>query len=113
MNPSRDDIAAMVEGVFASLGCEAVFTPQGGGGVEVRVVPRVIDIISPDPFAAPQLGRVMSLLTSAVSERPKRGDVIDVASGGFAMPGVYPILEEALCVDMFQLVWVCRVGEPS
>lgn len=113
MNPSRTDIAAMVAGVFAELGSEAVFTKQGGAGVAVRAVPRIIDIVSPDPLAAPQTGRVMSLLVSAVSDRPGKGDTITITAGGFAMPGVYPVLEEALCEDMFQLVYVCRVGEPA
>lgn len=113
MNPSREDIAAMVAGVFVELGSEAVFTKQGGTGVPVRAIPRIIDIVSPDPFAAVQTGRVMSLLASAVADRPGKGDTITVTAGGFAMPGVYPVLEEAMCEDMFQLVYVCRVGEPS
>lgn len=113
MSLGRDDIAAMVAGVFEQLGSEAVFTKQGGAGVAVRAVPRVIDIVSPDPLAAVQAGRVISLLVSAVADRPTKGDTITITAGGYAMAGVYPVLEEALCEDMFQLVYVCRVGEPA
>ncbi len=114
MSVGRDQAAAMVAEVFASLGSEAVFRAAAGGEVNLRVVPRIVDVASTDPFAVTQQrGRVMSILTANVATRPVRGDEVEILPGGMAMPGVYPVMEEAVCEDVFQLVWVARVSEPG
>lgn len=116
MSAGRDEIVAMVADVFADLGALAVYTPVAGAPVpDLRIAPRMVDIEALDSIGMPTLqkGRVFSLLRTDVAERPVAGASIEIVSGEGAQPGVYPVLEDALCEDRYQLVWLCRVGEPA
>lgn len=115
MNISRERIATMVARVFAGIGAEAVYTPAAGAPVDLRAIPRIVDVENLDAIGMPTVskGRVMSLLTADVAARPTLGATIEVKPGTRALPGLYSVLGDALCVDAFQVVWRCRVSDPQ
>jgi hypothetical protein len=115
MSIGREDIEAMLADVFDGVTARAVYRSAGGDPVDVRIVPRMVDVEAIGDFGLPthQRRRVFSVLKAELPERPAAGDEIEILSGEGAQPGVYPLLEEAMCTDRFQLVWLCPVGDPS
>lgn len=113
MSLGRADIEAMLDDVF-ELGSAARLTPPGGAAVDVRAIPRIVDVDAVE-FGIPvqQTARVISLLRKEAPERPVLGATVEVLPGGMALAGVYTVQEDALASDRFQLVWTCRVSEPQ
>lgn len=116
MSFGAERIAAMVGRLFAGrLAADAIYTPAGGAGVPVRgiLLTRDLDNLGDFDLEAQQTARFIDVTVAAIPVRPSRGDTIEILAGGWALPGVYAVAEDAMSTDRFQLVWRCRVGEPS
>lgn len=109
-SPFRDDVVAMLVGVFADLGFDATYTPAGGGAaVELTAIPDAEDVESLGVdygMRARQTRRLVALLKSDVADRPQAGATIAIPTFGD-----FTVTEEAMCLDKFQLVWLCAVTE--
>lgn len=115
MSLGRADIETMLDDVF-ELGSAAIYRPAAGGDIEVRAVPRIVDVDAIGEFGLPvqQTARVISLLRAeAGGERPTEGETIEILPGGMALAGVYTVLEDGVSSDRYQLLWTCRVSEPA
>lgn len=96
----------MTESVFARLGREAAYTPQGGAATTVRLRVAATDPTLEDPFQTPRRGRgVLVKVRVAEVAAPARGDRI-------ALDGrVFEVQAEPWFERPDGLVWVLDCGE--
>lgn len=109
-SPFRDEVVATLVEVFADLGFDATYTPAGGGaGVSLKAIPDAEDVESLGAdfgMRVRQTQRLVALLKSSVADRPAKGATIAIPTFGN-----FTVIEEAMCRDKFQLVWLCAVAE--
>lgn len=100
----------MQAGVFADLGFDATYTPAGGGAaVTLMAIPDAEDVESLGAdfgMRVRQTQRLVAIRKADVADRPTKGATIAIP--GF---GNFTVIEEAMCRDTFQLVWLCAVVE--
>ena len=109
-SPFRDEVVAMLAGVFADLGFDATYTPAGGGTAvpDIKVIPDAQDVESLGAdfgMRVRQTQRLVAILKADVADRPTAGATIAIPDFGD-----FTVTEEAMCLDKFQLVWLCAVA---
>jgi hypothetical protein len=111
-SPFRDEVVASLVEIFADLGFDATYTPAGGGAAVpgIYAIPDTSDVETlADVFAGARTRttkRLIALLKAHVATRPDTGATI--AIDGL---GTFTVTEEAMCLDRFQLIWICAVAE--
>jgi hypothetical protein len=111
-SPFLTEVIAMQAEVFADLGFDATYTPAGGGApvTGVYAIPDIKDVETlADVFAGARTRTTQQLIAirkAHVADRPAKGALIAIP--GF---GDFTVTEDAMCVDRFQLVWICAVHE--
>ena len=109
MSGFRDRVSASVERSFRHVSEPGVFTSGEQTLDPVATIRDFTDAEGLGEFvvAARQEANAIALLRSEVSERPQTGDRIARDDG------VFIVREQAVCLDRFQLIWVCRVREET
>lgn len=110
-SPFRDEVVEMQAEVFADLGFDATYTPAGGGAaVALKAIPDTSDAESMgDIFAGArtrQVQRLIAIRKADVADRPVKG--AEIAIDG---EGDFTVSEQAMCLDRYQLLWLCPVHE--
>lgn len=83
-----DPFSSMHTAIFDGLGHDAIYTPTGGAAVGTRAIPEHNLRRWGEAFEVTDANAVMSLPTTDVPARPRRGDAIEVDGQTWAVDRV-------------------------